>query len=325
MKFLKKSWIYLLIIVGLIVVAITIPLPNLYTMTAGPLVTLNKAVTLTNTSNRKEESIFVTTVSRRQATFFGALQASLSPYADIEKVNPETSDVERQDMRLVQQAHMANSQQTSVVQAFRLAGKEADLVMIGGRLIFIDRDQSELDPLLPGDIITKVNQKVFTNQEQLNGQTAVTVLRSNKEHDVSINFTNLTQDSLVALPAVQQREEQIRMDLGGVGGPSGGAMLTLRIYDLLTGQQLLQGRKIAGTGTITSSGTVGRVGGIAQKVFAAHNENMDVFFVPNDDVSGSEAIVSNYAEALKTKERLRTKMAIVPVKNMDDILNYLKK
>ncbi len=43
-------------------------------------------------------------------------------------------------------------------------------------------------------------------------------------------------------------------------------MFTLTVYNLLTPQDLTDGRKIAGTGTIDLDGTVGPIGGVEQAI-----------------------------------------------------------
>lgn len=53
-----------------------------------------------------------------------------------------------------------------------------------------------------------------------------------------------------------------------IGGPSAGLMFSLEIYTQLKGINLRDGRQIAGTGTISPDGKVGRIGGIDKKVVA---------------------------------------------------------
>ena len=76
----------------------------------------------------------------------------------------------------------------------------------------------------------------------------------------------------------------VNFDTSGVGGPSAGLMFTLDIYDQLNSEDLRKGRKIAGTGTIESDGSVGDIGGAALKVVAAAKAGADIFFVPNNPV-----------------------------------------
>lgn len=70
-------------------------------------------------------------------------------------------------------------------------------------------------------------------------------------------------------------------DLGEVGGPSAGTMLTLAFIDAATDGDLTGGRVIAGTGTINSLSEVGPVSGVKFKVAGAVKAGAEVFFVPH--------------------------------------------
>ena len=64
-------------------------------------------------------------------------------------------------------------------------------------------------------------------------------------------------------------------------GPSGGLMMSLAIYDALTEEDITNGKKIVGTGTIDVDGNVGEIDGVEYKLKGAVKENADVFIVPN--------------------------------------------
>jgi PDZ domain-containing protein len=65
-----------------------------------------------------------------------------------------------------------------------------------------------------------------------------------------------------------------------IGGPSAGLMFALSIYDTLTPGALTGGRSVAGTGTISSDGKVGEIGGIQQKIAGARQDGAQLFLVP---------------------------------------------
>ncbi len=122
----------------------------------------------------------------------------------------------------------------------------------------------------------------------------------------------------------------VKIDAGEIGGPSAGLMFTLQIYNQLTKQNLTGGRKISGTGTMDPDGTVGPIGGIDKKVLIASQEGAKVFFAPDDPVTKAILKVephyqNNYAIAKAAAKKIGTKMKIVPVKNLDDALDYLAK
>ena len=68
-----------------------------------------------------------------------------------------------------------------------------------------------------------------------------------------------------------------------IGGPSAGLMFSLAIYDTLTPGSLTGGAPVAGTGEITSDGTVGAIGGIQQKIVGAREDGAELFLVPAEN------------------------------------------
>lgn len=75
----------------------------------------------------------------------------------------------------------------------------------------------------------------------------------------------------------------VRLRLSDVGGPSAGMMFALGIIDKLTPGSMTGGRHVAGTGTIDCTGTVGPIGGIVQKMYAARGAGATVFLAPKGD------------------------------------------
>ena len=70
---------------------------------------------------------------------------------------------------------------------------------------------------------------------------------------------------------------KITMNVGDIGGPSAGLMLSLALVDKLTPGSLTGGKFIAGTGTITDDGKVGPIGGITHKMEGAREKGATVF------------------------------------------------
>jgi PDZ domain-containing protein len=81
----------------------------------------------------------------------------------------------------------------------------------------------------------------------------------------------------------------VTIDTGqDIGGPSAGMMFALGVYDKITPGSLTGGKHVAGTGTITTDGRVGPIGGIQQKIAGAVDSGATVFMAP----------AANCAEAL---------------------------
>jgi PDZ domain-containing protein len=86
-------------------------------------------------------------------------------------------------------------------------------------------------------------------------------------------------------------------------------MFALGILDAITDGDLTRGYYVAGTGTIAQDGTVGAVGGAAEKALAAEQDGAQVFLVPTDDAEEAHRWVHN--------------LQIVPVARFDDAVRAL--
>jgi Lon-like protease len=103
---------------------------------------------------------------------------------------------------------------------------------------------------------------------------------------------------------------EVSVDVGRrIGGPSAGLILALAIYDKVTPGALLEGRHVAGTGTIDDAGNVGRISGIEQKLAAAERAGAEIFLAPAAncvDLAG-----------------VRTDLLIVKVRTLSDAIQHL--
>ncbi len=105
----------------------------------------------------------------------------------------------------------------------------------------------------------------------------------------------------------------VRIDTNRVSGPSAGLAFTLSIIDDLSPKNLTGGRRIAVTGSIEPDGTVGPVGGVAQKAIVARDAGAEMMIVPN-------------GEARAAREKIgKDDFKIVPVKNLAEALAALNK
>lgn len=98
-------------------------------------------------------------------------------------------------------------------------------------------------------------------------------------------------------------------------GPSGGLMMTLAIYNALTEEDITNGKKIVGTGTIDSEGIVGEIDGVEYKLKAAVKEDADIFLVPSGE---------NYEDAIALSKKEDYDIKIVSVSTFEEALAYLK-
>lgn len=80
---------------------------------------------------------------------------------------------------------------------------------------------------------------------------------------------------------------------------------------LITDEDIIKERKIAGTGTISYDGTVGEIDGIKYKIMGAAKDNVKIVFVPT----------ANYEEAIMTKNKYKYDLEIVRVDTLKKQLN----
>jgi PDZ domain-containing protein len=114
-------------------------------------------------------------------------------------------------------------------------------------------------------------------------------------------------------PAVdisQLSDNSLKVSLPNVGGPSGGLIFTIGLVDLLTPEDILQGRKISGSGTISASGKVGPIGGIAEKIVAAKAAGATVLIASREN-----------CDEIPTKV---TGISVVAISTLEEALTYLR-
>lgn len=107
----------------------------------------------------------------------------------------------------------------------------------------------------------------------------------------------------------------VKLQLADVGGPSGGMMFALGIYDKLTPGSLTGGNYVAGTGTIEAAGTVGPIGGIQQKLYGARQKGAQYFLAPADNCN---EVVGHIPEGLKVFKISNFDQALKAVKAVGD-------
>jgi PDZ domain-containing protein len=102
----------------------------------------------------------------------------------------------------------------------------------------------------------------------------------------------------------------LTVTLANTGGPSGGLIFALGIIELLTEEDLLQGRKVSASGTISESGVVGSIGGISEKIIAAKKAGSTLLFASRDNCDDLPSRVSG--------------ISVVAVDTLQEALKYLQ-
>lgn len=139
----------------------------------------------------------------------------------------------------------------------------------------------------PGDVVPVVVQRG-------NERLTVDITLGQRPDDKSRAYLGATLTTMAADPNMN-----ITYNVGEIGGPSAGTMLTLSIIDKMTPGNLSDGKFVAGTGTIKPDGTVGEIGGIPHKIKAAHDAGATVFLVPAGNCAAAKADVPDGIELVK--------------------------
>jgi PDZ domain-containing protein len=109
---------------------------------------------------------------------------------------------------------------------------------------------------------------------------------------------------------------EVNIDTGQIGGPSAGLAFTLTLIDELSPGDLTGGANVAVTGEIALDGSVGAIGGLAQKVSAVRQAGVRHFLVPTSQ--GPEQIA-------RAREIGGDAVEIIPVATLDEALAALQR
>jgi PDZ domain-containing protein len=275
-------------------------------------------------------------VSRGKVNVLTYLWAKVAPHHDLIPAEQMRSKGETDQEYFYRQLHMMDmSQNVAVAVAYEKANKKINYHYNGVFVMSVIEGMDARDKLEVGDRIFEVEGKPILNSEEFIGyvgsltqgdQIQLSIERDGKVMKKVVKISPFPTDPSkfgVGISLVTDREievdPKIKIDTETVGGPSAGLMFTLEIYNQLLEGDLTKGYKIAGTGTINYEGVVGPIGGISHKVVAADKAGADFFLAPNE----TNAIDSNFNEAVKTAVELDTDMEIIPIDTLEDAIEFL--
>ncbi len=230
-------------------------------------------------------------------------------------------DVTAEDVREQNTALMQHSQQDAAVVALRAHGVDVPedvvvaQVMVGAPADGVLHVEDQI-LAVAGEEVTSTRAVQDSIQGVTPGEDVeLTLLREGEEVTLDVPTTRAedTGRTIVGVYLAPRYElpYEITIDAGNVGGPSAGLMFSLAVYDKLTPGPLTDGRSIAGTGTISGTGQVGGIGGITQKMYAAHEAGVDLFLSP---AANCDEVVAGQPDDL----------VVVPVQTFEDALDTLE-
>jgi len=323
-----------LIAIGIaIAIAWPIKVPY-YTLSPGPLYDASDFVHVPGGQENIEGEFFFLTVSLREANVFEYLAAKVDPkIAVAPRQNIRPSGVSSEDLRRENLARMDQSKTDAKVVALTKLGYEVTYIGTGALVIETIPDSAADGVLFADDVIVAVDGEevafrsdviddlagkeigdsvVITVERTVDGSDEpdvvdVTVVLGPHVDDPSKPMMGVLLDNN---PPIIEFPVDVEIDSQNIGGPSAGMMFTLEIMNQLTEEDITDGQRIAGTGTIALDGTVGAIGGVTQKVYAAIDAGATIVFVP----------AANFDDAVAAAG---DKITVVRVETIDDPLEYL--
>jgi PDZ domain-containing protein len=229
------------------------------------------------------------------ARLFG--KAEIVPAEAIRPPGTTQEQVNATNQRLIDE-----SKPVAAVVGLRAAGFPVAITGDGAQVQSILPGAPADGVLQPGDIITAVDaQPISTTDSLIQATTAhkigdqLTLSVKRGDDTLTLQLTTAAAPDDANRPIIGvtistynfnvQMPFPVDIQSDNVGGPSAGFMFALAILDGVTDGDLTRGYYVAGTGTIAQDGTVGAVGGAAEKALAAEQDGAQIFLVPRDDAN----------------------------------------
>ena len=289
---------------GLIVLLLwPVKLPY-YAMSPGPVEDVTDLITVTDAATYSSDgSFYLLTVGLREVNAFEWFEARyLDPRVDLldrDVVRPPGISQE-QITRSNLQA-MDESIDTAIYVALERLGYDVTFVGEGVEVLQVVDDTPAAGVIEVGDRFDVIDGVAIATADQ-----AAELIRSRAIGDTVV-LTGTRGEEPLSVEIILAAHPDVE------GAPMVGVVFeTVNLaLDLLTPGDLTKGPVIAGTGTIRFDETVGAIGGVRQKVFAARAIGVEIIFVPQD----------NYADALTAAG---DGVEIVPVTTLQEALDYLE-
>lgn len=320
-EFLKENYKILMLIL-FIVVFFNLNVPY-YIMAPGGTINITDRVEMTG-YKEEDGSLNMLYVSEYEATPATLLLAKLKSW-DIEKNEErQITDESPKEIEKRNKIMRDNSLDIATMVAYTEAKKDITIKDKQNIVIAVTKDNS----LEVGDIILEVEgqkcedikeiKKIISSKE-VEDTVTFKILRNNKEEIIKSKVLLENNTKVIGVVIITEYDYDIDPEINikfknSESGASGGLMLTLTIYNAISNEDIIKGRNISGTGTISPDGRVGEIDGIKYKIMGAAQNNMDIVLVPS----------ANYDEAVRTKEKYNYDIKIVKVDTFNEAVEYLK-
>lgn len=246
-----------------------------------------------------EGKVLLTTVSLGKVTLLEALEGWLDPAVDVvdEELITGGQEIDEDELRQINLDLMEESKQLALGVAFEQLGVDA-VSGSGAEIVDVLAGTPADGAIAIGDTIVAIDATPVTVDHEAvralarrapGDQVTIRVAsKGGEQRDVAVTLAEHPEEPGRPFLGVSLSTRDLRFDFPfdvevqseRIGGPSAGLAFTLEIIDVLTPGELTGGNTVAATGTIALDGTVGAVGGVAQKTRAVAAAGAELFLVP---------------------------------------------
>lgn len=301
-----KDFLVIASLVGVLIVAPLGAISPYFLITPGGTYDIGTRLRIPAENLKPMGHMAFTAVFEQEATWGDIAQAQIAggaetvPAVDVRPPGTTQQQVNETNKRLIDE-----SKPVAAVVALRAAGFPVAITGQGAQVESVIEGMPAQDVLTVGDIIVGVDgQPVDTTNALIEaiakhrpGDTvSLSIVRDGQHMDVQVGTK--TSPTEPARPIVGVTISTYLFDVrmpfpvdiesDNVGGPSAGFMFALGILDAVTDGDLTRGYYVAGTGTIAADGSVGAVGGAAEKALAAEQDGAQIFLVPRADYESAK-------------------------------------
>lgn len=320
-EFIKEEYKFILLIIAIVLVCyVKIPY---YIMAPGGTINITDRVEMDGYKTT-EGSLNMLYVSEYDATPITYLLAKTRGLDINSNEDKKISNESVQDAEERNRIMRDNSLDIATLVAYNKAGKKIDIKSKRNIVIATTSDNG----LEIGDVIVEVDDseceeiediKNIIRSKEVGDTIKFKILRDDETKEVESKILLEENTKVIGVVIVTEYDYDLDPEIdikfkNSESGASGGLMLTLTIYNAISGEDIIKGRNISGTGTISSDGSVGEIDGVKYKIMGAAKNGMDIAFVPSN----------NYEEAVATKEKYHYNLEIVKVDTFDEAIDYLR-
>ena len=328
-KFFKKNKLFKIILITytFLIFPFGFAKSEYYFMSPGPPYQWNIEIENVETYEY-EGNLYQLTVRRDEANYFVYAWARLNNQIDLyprEVILPD--GVTPQELSQISIQNMVTSENVAIAVALDSLDYEIESEGDGVLVVGLLDDSPVKDKLIKDDLIIGINNQMVRSTSEfismlrtyeIGDVVNIELIRNEQELSIEtklIEHVEYENEPMVGFLASTPNQQfifpfEVDIETGNVGGPSAGMMMALNVYNLLTEDDITNGKKIAGTGTIEINGSIGPVGGVKQKVIAAKRANAGLILVPT----------ANYEEANVFAD---SNTQIVAVDSFDNALNVI--